>query len=248
MSFDVLDAFYDNGIKLASLTDASLVNILLKGITGCMVNRGRHGSRNGEFNVPTKEDIDRFFNNDCDNIDEAFYIGCYLAIKKIIKNETGCKKPNNLYKRMTNIILMTRRPGEVFEELLMEIAGQLDFSEQHETINSWVSYARIHGSEKMKEYTLKNVLIHKFPMSVWKNIEARMAAEEHIASLHRNNEVPDFTFPQDGEIGEAPRMEEPMWEFLDDEDEEFYDENEGGEVFEEEEAGEPAFADAEGPF
>ena len=62
-------------------------------------------------------------------------------------------------------------------------------------------------------------------MNVWKNIEARMAAEEHVASIHRNNEVPDFAFhpafPQDGEIGEAPRMEEPMWEFLDDEDEEF---------------------------
>ena len=43
-------------------------------------------------------------------------------------------------------------------------------------------------------------------------------------------------------------MEDPMWGFLDDEDEEFYDEDEGGEVFEEEEAGEPAFADAEGPF
>lgn len=252
MSFDMLDVFYDNGIKLSTITDSTLVNILLKSVTGCMVNHGRIGSHDGKYNTPTESDIERFFNNDCDTIDEAFYIGCYLAIKKIIKNEAGCKNPNNLYKRMTNIILMTRKPGEVFEELLMDIAGQLNFSEQHDTINSWVSYARIHGSEKMKEYTLKNVLIHKFPMNVWKNIEARMAAEEHVASIHRNNEVPDLAFhpafPQDGEIGEAPRMEEPMWEFLDDEDEEFYDENEGGEVFEEEDAGEPAFADAEGPF
>ena len=252
MSFDMLDVFYDNGIKLSTITDSTLVNVLLKSVTGCMVNHGRIGSHDGKYNTPTESDIERFFNNDCDTIDEAFYIGCYLAIKKIIKNEAGCKKPNNLYKRMTNIILMARRPGEVFEELLMEIAGQLDFSEQHDTINSWVSYARIHGSEKMKEYTLKNVLIHKFPMSVWKNIEARMAAEEHVASLHRNNEVPDFAFHpalhQEGEVVEAPRMEEPMWEFLDDEDEEFYDEDEGGEAFEEEEAGEPAFADAEGPF
>ena len=248
MSFDMLDVFYDNGIKLSTVTDSTLVNILLKSVTGCMVNHGRIGSHDGKYNTPTESDIERFFNNDCDTIDEAFYIGCYLAIKKIIKNEAGCKKPNNLYKRMTSIILMARKPGEVFEELLMEIAGQLDFSEQHDTINSWVSYARIHGSEKMKEYTLKNVLIHKFPMSVWKNIEARMAAEEHVASLHRNNEVPDFDIHQENEVVEAPRMEDPMWGFLDDEDEEFYDEDEGGEVFEEEEAGEPAFADAEGPF
>ena len=242
MSFDMLDVFYDNGIKLADLTDSSLVNILLKGITGCMVNRGRHGSRNGEFNIPTKEDIDRFFNNDCDNIDEAFYIGCYLAIKKIIKNEAGCKKPNNLYKRMVNIILMTRRAGEVFEELLMEIAGQINFSEQHETINSWVSYARIHGSDKMKEYTVKNVLIHRYPKSVWTALDERLRGEQHIVTpqnIHMFEEINDGLYPQP--------QEPPVWDFLDDEDEEFYEE-EGNEAFEEEEAGEPAFADAEAPF
>ena len=251
MSFDMIDVFYDNGIKLTSIVDSTIVNILLKAITGCMVNNGRIGSNN--YGIPTQECIDKFFNNDCDTMNEAFYIGCYLAIKKIIKNEAGCKKPNNLYKRLTNIILMARKPGEVFEELLMDIKDQLDFSEPHDTINAWVSYAFLHGSEKMKEYTINNVLTKKYPKDVWKNLEARVAAEKAVFDSHQHSPADDVRFNHFEEAvneGNNQMPEPPMWDFLDDEDEEFYDE-EGDEAFDEEEAGEVAFAEAgqaEGPF
>jgi hypothetical protein len=210
-----------------------------------MIAHGRNGAMGGEFRSPTKEDIDRFFNNECSTIDEAFYIGSYLVLKKIIKMEKNCKKPNNMYRRLTSIILMNRRKAEVFDELLMDIADQLNFKEVHDTVNAWVSYACIHGSDRMKEYAQKNVLTNKYAKEVWDNISNRMNGITEIPRpqyrIHDEDlGLPDFHGEEEQELPDN-------FEFLDEEDEEFIDEDGGEEVFDEDEAIAPAEVEA-GPF
>ena len=246
MSFDMLDVFYDNGIKLTSLFDSSLVNVLIKNVMNSMIAHGRNGVMGGEFKSPTKEDIDRFFNNECSTIDEAFYIGSYLVLKKIIKTEKKSKKPNNMYRRLTSIILMNRRKAEVFDELLMDIADQLNFNEVHDTVNAWVSYACIHGSDRMKEYAEKNVLVNKYAKEVWDNMHNRMNGiieqpqRPHYRIHDEDLGVPVFHEEEEHELPDD-------FEFLDDEDEEFIDEDGGDEVFDEDEAIAPAEVEA-APF
>ena len=244
MSFDMLDVFYDNGIKLTSIFDPSLVNIIIKNVMNCMVNHGRNGVMGGEFKSPTQEDINRFFNGECNTIDEAFYIGSYLVLKKIIKVEKECKRPNNLYRRLTSIVLMNRKKAEVFEELLMDIADQLNFRDAHDTINAWVSYACVHGSDKMKEYAQKNVLIYKYPKDVWDNINNRMnnVIEPQRVQYHIHEE--DLGIPV-GQMEDEPELPNDDFEFMEGDDEEFIDEDGGDEVFDEDLAIAPAEA---GPF
>jgi hypothetical protein len=159
-------------------------------------------------------------------MNEAFYIGSYLVLKKIIKMEKGAKKPNNIYRRLTSIITMTRKKGDIFEELLMDIADQLNFSEGHDTISSWVNYAYLHGSDEMKEYAKKNVLIYTFPNGVWESIKKH-------TSGNCDGQRPVYYRIHDEDLGIRDIDEEPGhqeddddFEFLGDEDEEFIgDEN-----------------------
>jgi hypothetical protein len=106
MSFDMLDAFYDNGISLSTYFESSMIGVIIKQITNNMVLHGRSGIMHGDYKIPTKEDIDRFFSNNCETIDEAFYIGSYLALKKIIGHEKNSRKANGMYRRLTGIIIM----------------------------------------------------------------------------------------------------------------------------------------------
>ena len=245
MSFDMLDAFYDNGIRLTSIIDPGVVGTLLKSITACLINNSR--DHNGGLKTPSDEDIAKFLSGESEDIHEAYYIGSYLALKKIIKNENGCGKPNGLYRKFTSIILMSRKSGEVLEDLLMEIMPQLNFSEPHDTISHWVNYAKARGSEKMKLFTEKNILTHGFAKKVWDNASKQIEARENLGQLRRNEDEarhPAFQpyMPQYlDNVVEAPHPAEgeEMWDFLDEDDEEF-DGAEHGEVFQEEEAGEPA--------
>lgn len=228
MSFDMLDAFYDNGMALTSLTDSSMTNVIIRDIMNCMVAH----SRNSDYKIPTPQQIDRFFKKECDNIDETFYIGTYVALKRIIIMEKGCKKPNNLYRRLTGIILMTRRQGDVFEELLMDIASQLNFSDSHDTIHAWICYACLHGSENMKEYAKKNVLIYSFPKRTWDSL---INANDTVNGRNR----PQYQIHTE-DLGYLPTDEPEAdfaddFEFMDDEDEDFIDED-GQEVMQEAEA------------
>jgi hypothetical protein len=255
MSFDMLDVFYDNNIRLTSIIDPGVVGNLLRNVVVNMINNSR--DYNGGLKKPSDEDIAKFLSDDSENIHEAYYIGSYIALRKIIKNENGCKKPNVLYRKLTAVILMSRKGGEVLEDLLMELVPQLNFSESHDTISNWVSYAKARGSEKMKAFTEEKILVNSFAKKVWENVTKQMEARENTEQRHRNEDgdrrpVLQAYMPYiDAPVAPAPPVDdtEEMWDFLDDEDEEF-DGAERGEVFEEEEAGEPAMAgvDAEQPF
>jgi hypothetical protein len=141
---------------------------------------------------------------------------------------------------------MKRRKAEVFDELLMDIADQLNFNEVHDTVNAWVSYACIHGSDRMKEYAEKNVLVNKYAKEVWDNMHNRMNGiivqpqRPHYRIHDEDLGVPVFHEEEERELPDD-------FEFLDDEDEEFIDEDGGDEVFDEDEAIAPAEVEA-APF
>ena len=240
-SFDMLDAFYDNKIKLSNVFESGNINSLTRAIMNSMLNHGRNGNMDGSYKLPTEEEIKQFFNSECDSIDRALYICCYLALKKIISNEKGSGNGNAIYRRISISILMARKPGEVFEDLLMDIADQLNFATPHDTVDSWVKYANVHGSEKMKEYAREKVLIYDFPKKVWDSVDKHKNEDPASRIISPLPHIEEF-MPQDN--GD----EHEDFDFMDD-DEEFAEEEfvEGNEEEEFAEEDEPAEVDA-GPF
>ena len=217
MSFDMLDAFYDNGFKLVDVMDKGPVGRILKDLANNILVRGRNIG--GQFLVPTGDEINKFFSNDCDSIDQTFYIGLYLAMKKIIAKEK--RKDNNnsgMYKRIVSIFLMQRVGTPLFDEILLDIADQISFKESSEVAHSWVSYANVYGGEAVKKYTMDNLMKYNFVKSVWNDLEKRKGnlvgttetrGEDNVA-IELNIPPMDDYEDEDDEL-----------DFLDDRDEEF---------------------------
>ena len=241
MSFDFLDLFYDNNIPLNSIFDSGYVNSILKQIISQLIAHGRMGEMNGDYKLPTEEDLKEFYSNNCRTIDKALYVGMYLAIKKIIKNEGKGHNPNTMYRRLVGQILMSRKGNcEIFEDIMFEIGGLLNFNENHETISNWISFAFLHGSDRIKEFAKDVTSKYKYPKMVWDNLEARFnktKQDDNVTTYTATYQAPD-------ELNIAP----PDMDFLDDDDEMFDEDGEvyGDEHYEEEyneaEAEEPAEA------
>jgi len=180
MSFDLLDAFYDNKFELTKLTDPYLVGIIIKNIMCCL----RQHNGNGNYDIPTQETIDKFFSNNCDSFNETMYVGCYLAIKKIISKETGGKKINVMYLKLINAILVARKGGELLDDLMMDAAQKIDFKSSQEITNNWLTYAALYGGERIKKYALDNIITDDKLKSFWES----MQKDDRTIAIHLDEE------------------------------------------------------------
>jgi hypothetical protein len=129
---------------------------------------------------------------------------------------------------------------EIFEDIMFEIGGLLNFNENHETISNWISFAFLHGSDRIKELAKDVTSKYKYPKMVWDNLEARFnktKQDDNVTTYTATYQAPD-------ELNIAP----PDMDFMDDDDEMFDEDGEvyGDEHYEEEyneaEAEEPAEA------
>lgn len=166
MSFDMLDAFYNNDIRISDLMECTnVVNSLTGKIFGCLVS---HCDGIGvNYGVPTEHQVQRFLNNKCESNNEIFYIGSYLALKKIIKNEgkSNVPKKYGMYKQIIVNSAMSSKNGDVLDELLMDMAPQIDFSLDNSIIEAWLRYAYRKGT-KTKEF-VHSILKYKSVKEMW---------------------------------------------------------------------------------
>ena len=222
-SFDILDAFYDNGFKLMDLLEPSGVGYILKSILNPMCMNGRLFN----YALPTKEQIDKLYSNNCDSIAEALYICEYLAIKKIIKNENGdCRA----LRRIVNFLLVHRKTGEVLDDLMIDVAERMDFSTKSEEMVAWISYLFSFGGTRLIEYAKERILNYDSAKKIWDKLEkSKKAEDKKIQEIQNEN--------RDGGELIAPlnNFDADEYEFLDEDDE----------LFDEEAAEEEAPAHAE---
>lgn len=223
VSFDYLNLFYDKGLRLRDIFDAEYINALFKGLVNAFITYGRNGTMDGTYPVPTKEELDAFYSNNSPNIEQAYYIGTYLAIIMIVSHEaskTECRQ-NTMYKRLLNGILMTRKGSEAFNEIMKLVGMQLNFEAGGDAVFSWVGYVFVNGDKELKDYAMS--LMDKYPKvkHVWDELEAR---------INKDKSVPH---PPIGLVLPGVEDEDEHGEFMDDEDI-FIDDDE--EEYEEEEA------------
>lgn len=220
MSFDFINAFYDNNIKLGDIFDTSYMSSLLKDVTTNMISHGKMGVMDGSYKMPTANELEEFLAGNCDDINRAYYIGSFLALKKIIVREKGFKNPNGMYRRMIATILMSRKSGEIFEDLLMDIVRQLSFKEPSDAVCNWINFVYARGSEKIKQYTIDNLLKYKYPKGIWDDIEKHKKRMEEFGPQEPTIGIGD---PYLGDLPVLEDREPEEWEFLDEEDEPFED-------------------------
>ena len=170
MSFDIIDAFYNNGFRFSTLFDTSMVSSIINNILASMIS---HCSAiGGDYKIPTQDQIKKFLHNECcDSIDEAFYIGTYLTMKRIIKTEgeTNVPRKYNMYKGLLSTIIGANKKGDAIEDLLMDIEPQLDFSDKNRVVSGWLNYARF-CSEKMKKMAISNALKYEASREIWDSL------------------------------------------------------------------------------
>lgn len=246
MSFDLVDAFLCNGYRLTDAFDTGFIASFLRDVVSNMINHGHMGAMDGSYKIPTSEEIDTFMAGNCDSVDKAFYIGSYLVLKKVISSEKGSNKNHNaLYRRIAAVILTCRKSGEILDELMMDVAGQINFdSTQNDIVTTWVSFANTRGGEKLRQYTIDN-LLEKHPLvkQVWNDIEERKrnSTSHHLEDGSRHFVTHPFNDLRGQEQGYgAP----PEWEFVDDmfADRDVEDEFEEDGEYIDDEAEEPAEA------
>ena len=163
MSFDYLDLFYSRGLKIHEILGVSGLSIIFKNILPILLNKGRARG----YKKPTEEYINAFFEGRLDSVDEAMYVGTYLALIKIIDNEGGKGiDNNNVYRRIIHSILMYHKSYEIFDVFMEKIAMHLDFTKRHDACTTWISFAYQFGGKELKnllkEITEKNNEAKKF--------------------------------------------------------------------------------------
>ena len=150
MTFDYIDALYDNGISMTDVMDESYVSNIIYNVLHSIVMCGR--SINKLFKMPTEKEIDEFMNCELDTIGETYYVGLYLALDKIIKNE---KRGNieRLYKKSLRFLLSNNvAPGEMLNHILMAIGEQIDFKKSHDLPLLLAECIKRYGGDEMSGY------------------------------------------------------------------------------------------------
>jgi hypothetical protein len=150
MTFDYLDAIYDNGIKMIDLVDESNVATIINNVVTSIISHGIN--TNKLFKTPTWEEIDKFMRCELDTLDETYYVGLYLALEKIMEHEKG-GNTERLYKRLLRLLLASNniKPGDMLDHILMVIGEQIN-NKCGDILTMWAKCVKRYGGEKINNY------------------------------------------------------------------------------------------------
>jgi len=101
----------------------------------------------------TEKEIQDFYNRKLDNREDTKYIGYYLAIEKIIKNEKFSNSEyTKLLRRFFAFMGNCTKKIDVFEQIVDIVKDKLEYSNQSESIDFLVKYTVFYGSEALKSF------------------------------------------------------------------------------------------------
>ena len=174
LSFDLLDIIYDSGYSLQEYIGARRVDSLLSALFSTLRDcAARMGLK--ELEKPTDEEVDAFYNEMIDNRTKTFYIGMYIAIKKIIEHEG---KDNEIFKSFVFRSFNNKIVGSMMKEFYYLIIRKIDFSRKCDLSSKIFLYLAQYGDEEMKETA--SSLMKKYP---WLNKEVNLKEAISVRAL-----------------------------------------------------------------
>jgi hypothetical protein len=148
-SFDYLDMFYDNGIKLSNYFSHSRLQSLITDLLSNFITS--HGG-NRPCCLPTQKEIDEFFNRETTSLTEAARTCLFLAIDKILATELNDAKTNeSLYRKPLNLILSANARGSAIDHFIEVMLDNFDTTKKSDSLNFILAHALTRGGDKLRD-------------------------------------------------------------------------------------------------
>ena len=153
MSFDYLDILYNNDLTINDVMSIEYMGDVIKEFASSMVNVSRATTCFRSMEGVTEKEIQDFYNRKLDNREDTKYIGYYLAIEKIVKNEKFSNSDyTKLLRRFFAFMGNCTKKIDVFEQIVDMVKDKLEYSNQSESIDFLVKYTVFYGSEALKSF------------------------------------------------------------------------------------------------
>lgn len=163
MSFDYLNMFYDNGIKLKEIMSLDYIGDLIKHFASNMRSISRASTIYTNMQGITDNEIKNFYELKIENMEDTKYVGHYLAIKKIIENEKVSKNESaHLYHKFVAYMDGLGRAVDVFEQIFDLFKDNIDYNKNTSLIINLSKYTVFHGSQEFKAFMRKKAEDNKF--------------------------------------------------------------------------------------
>lgn len=175
MSFDYLDLIYENGIDLSDAMGQEELSTLGNNIYDNLIMRGDHYSNN----APSEQQIADFYNQTLRNTDEAWYVGDYLALRRLIEHETA-----NYSRWLLPIVTNFRRHrwSELDASLALAIFHNNNFTKETPLTNRLLTWAIDTGHGEVLEEMMPT--ISQIP---WCQAMLKRASLDEVYSLSNIN-------------------------------------------------------------
>jgi hypothetical protein len=179
----------------------------LKNILTSLIENGRRVD-GGNYSKPTDEDIKAFYDRSLDSYEKTMYVGTYLAIVYILDHEGKDEGANYYLKRLLSFIVIGRKKGEVFDDIMERAAKLMNFDERSDACSSWVIHAYNCGGEKIKALLNELAKTHKYVAQSLEKLNLMNKPQEN--SVRFAHYVTREDQPTRMVIEDEPRLEEPV--------------------------------------
>ena len=163
MSFDYLNLIYDNGLKLKDIISIGYIGDFIKHFAQNIRAISRATDNFANLQGVTDDEIKDFYNLNLTRREDTKYVGFYLAIKKVIENES-CEgiEGNELYKRFLSHMESRNAQVDVYEQIVDLFKDKLDYDYKSNAIICLTKYAVFYGSQGLKDFINKKSETNSF--------------------------------------------------------------------------------------
>lgn len=151
VSFDYVNFIYDNGLTISQTIGANMTRELCKAIINMIYDKN-HLMRL-KLPLPEKEDIECFYSETLGNVEYATYVGLYLILDKILKNEKFESESEYLsfVDPIIRLFKNKQKHGALSDDIMIKIGKKLNFKNGTSTSKRWVEYAMLKGGAELRE-------------------------------------------------------------------------------------------------
>jgi hypothetical protein len=148
VSFDYINVFYNSNHRISEFIGYDYTSSIIEYLLDVFIS----GHQNRNCSMPKQHDIERFFNKETTNINEALTICVFLAIDKILSKEVIDVKANEwMYKKIMDTIILSRCKGTAIDHFIEIMLDNFDISSENKCIRKIFEYTMSCGGKKLKE-------------------------------------------------------------------------------------------------
>lgn len=161
VSFDYVNFIYDNGLTISQTIGYDMTRELCRSIINTIYEKNH--ILMFKLPLPEKEDIEYFYSETLGDIHSATYVGLYLILDKILKNEKF--ETESAYLSFVDPIIRLfknkQKHGALSDDIMIKIGKNLNFKNSNSTTKRWLEYAMLKGGVELKEMAEKCCVVTK---------------------------------------------------------------------------------------